>query len=404
MSNIRKKEIVYVGLSGGVDSSVSAALLKQAGFDVHGVFIKVWQPDFWGGCTMKEDRLDAMRVCAKLDIPFYTLDLEKEYKTEVVDYMISEYKAGRTPNPDVMCNKYVKFGGFFDWAMKNGANYVATGHYTRVVTMSEGKMKSSSDTDIFLLKNSSCSRQPRSQAPHKTLSYLLAGTDKNKDQSYFLWTLTQKQLSKTLFPVGNMEKPEVRKLAKKFGLETAVKKDSQGLCFIGKVEMAEFLKHFIKTKPGNVLNEKGEIIGRHDGVELYTIGQRHGFEITKKTNSDDRYFIINKNSKNNTLVVSHNPSEQCQGSTLTVNQEVKLEDVNWISGLAPDFTKEYFARIRYRQPLEKCHILRQGKSILVTFNNTQKAITPGQSVVIYDARPNGSSGRSEICLGGGIIK
>ena len=215
---------VFVGLSGGVDSSVSAALLKEQGYDVHGIFIKVWQPDIalTGGCTWREDRLDAMRVCAKLGIPFYTLNLEREYKKEVVDYMIREYKAGRTPNPDVMCNKYVKFGGFFDWAMKNGADFVATGHYAQNHCSPEGKVKLSESTDIFLLKNSSCSRQPRSQVSPKALPYtLLAGKDKNKDQSYFLWTLTQKQLAKTLFPVGNLEKPQVRKLAEKFGLQTA---------------------------------------------------------------------------------------------------------------------------------------------------------------------------------------
>ncbi len=215
------KKKVFVGLSGGVDSSVSAALLQSQGYDVFGVFIKVWQPDFYE-CTWKEDRLDAMRVCAKLNIPFYTLDLEKEYKKEVVDYMIEEYKNGRTPNPDVMCNKYIKFGGFFDWAMSQGADFVATGHYARLNKEHE----------------------------------LVAGRDSNKDQSYFLWTLTKEQLSKTLFPVGDIEKTEVRKLAKKFGLPTAEKKDSQGLCFIGKVDMAEFLHHFIETKPGPVLNDK----------------------------------------------------------------------------------------------------------------------------------------------------
>lgn len=357
--NSKKK--VFVGLSGGVDSSVSAALLKKAGFDVSGVFIKVWQPDFWGGCTMKEDRLDAMRVCAKLNIPFYTLDLEREYKKEVVDYMISEYKAGRTPNPDVMCNKYVKFGGFFDWAMAKGADYVATGHYAQVVK-------------------------------HKTESVkLLAGRDKNKDQSYFLWTLTQKQLSKTLFPVGDIEKPEVRRLAKKFGLENAVKKDSQGLCFIGKVDMADFLKHFIKTKSGNVLNEDGETIGKHNGVELYTLGQRHGFVINKKTINDDRYFIINKNSKDNTLTVSHNPIKTKDISCT----EVKLKNINWISGTEPDSKKQYSARIRYRQLLEKCVLNKKDNGeIIIKFINPQKAVTPGQSVVIYD---------KEVCLGGGII-
>jgi tRNA-specific 2-thiouridylase len=375
---------VFVGLSGGVDSSVSAALLKEAGFDVYGVFIKVWQPEFWGGCTMKEDRLDAMRVCAKLDIPFYTLNLEKEYKKEVVDYMISEYKIGRTPNPDVMCNKYVKFGGFFDWAMKNGADYVATGHYARML---KGKQKKA-QTQVL----GSPSQTRPDHSPDQFSACLLAGVDKNKDQSYFLWTLTQKQLTKTLFPVGNMEKPMVRKLAKKFGLSTAVKKDSQGLCFIGKVDMADFLKEFISPKKGNVLNEKGEVIGGHDGAFYYTLGQRHGFEITKKTTSEDRYFIIDKDFENNTLTVSHNPIKTEDDS----QKEIILKNVNWISGSEPDFTKKYSARIRYRQPLEKCSFKKdENGDLVIIFSRFQKAPTPGQSVVFYDG---------EICLGGGIIQ
>jgi len=357
----KNKGKVFVGLSGGVDSSVSAALLKEQGFDVVGVFIKVWQPDFWGGCTMKEDRLDAMRVCAKLNIPFLTLNLEREYKKEVVDYMIDEYRLGRTPNPDVMCNKFIKFGGFFDWAMKNGADYVATGHYARV----ESRMSK---------------------------FYLLAGNDKSKDQTYFLWTLKQSHLAKTFFPIGNIEKIQVRKLAKKFGLFTAEKKDSQGLCFIGKIDMSDFLKHFLKTKSGDILNEKGEIIGRHDGVELYTLGQRHGFEIFKKTTFDGRYFIINKDFKRNSLIVSHNPIKIDDIN----NREIKLKNINWILGEEPDFNIEYLARIRYRQPLEKCFFVKdKNSSVFIKFNNIQKSPTPGQSVVFF---------LNKICLGGGIIE
>ena len=357
--------MVFVGLSGGVDSSVSAALLKRAGFDVKGVFIKVWQPAIalTGGCTWREDRLDAMRVCAKLDIPFYTLDLEKEYKKEVVDYMIREYKAGRTPNPDVMCNKYVKFGGFFDWALRHGADFVATGHYARA-----------------------CQKTGRRVG----ITYLLAGKDKNKDQSYFLWTLTQKQLAKTLFPVGDLAKPQVRQLAKKFGLLTAEKRDSQGLCFIGKVDMTDFLKNFIKEKPGKVLNEKNEVIGAHAGVFYYTIGQRHGFTVTKKQTAEKPYFVIAKNLKNNTLTVSHNPITAKEISS----REIKVKNVNWVAGLKPNFSKEYFARIRYRQPLEKCHFRYQDSTLTVIFAKPQKSPTPGQSVVFYD---------KEVCLGGGII-
>lgn len=370
---------VFVGLSGGVDSSVSAALLKKQGFDVRGVFIKVWQPEIalTGGCTWREDRLDAMRVCAKLGIPFYTLDLEKEYKKEVVDYMIREYKAGRTPNPDVMCNKYIKFGGFFDWAMKNGADFVATGHYARVCNQPEGKAKLS-------------------------LPYLLlAGKDKNKDQSYFLWTLTQKQLSKTLFPVGDLKKPQVRRLAKKFGLPTAEKKDSQGLCFIGKVDMVDFLKNFIREKPGKVLNEKKEIIGRHNGVFYFTIGQRHGFNIFKKVSKEKPYFVVAKNLENNTLTVSHDLISKNDIS----NKEIKVKNVNWIAGIEPDFKKEYSARIRYRLSLEKCRFEKfQKGELIIKFTKPQKSSTPGQSAVFYDVRPNDSSGRRGVCLGGGIIK
>jgi tRNA-specific 2-thiouridylase len=350
---------VYVGMSGGVDSSVSALLLKKAGYDVTGVFIKVWQPEFFE-CTWRQDRLDAMRVCAKLDIPFVTLNLEDEYKNEVVDYMIKEYKLGRTPNPDVMCNKYVKFGGFFDWAMKQGADYVATGHYARTKIVKD-----------------------------KTL--MLAGKDKNKDQSYFLWTLTQKQLSRTLFPIGKIEKPEVRKLAEKYGLSTAIKKDSQGLCFIGKIDIKDFLKNYIDEKKGKVLNEKGEIIGEHDGVFYLTIGQRHGFTVTKKTPNDSAYFIVEKNIKNNTITISQD-SLKILGNESKI---IKLIDINWTLGVIPDLSNKYSSRIRYRQPLEECTI-RKNKSdnYELHFAKPQKAITPGQSAVIYD---------NNICLGGGII-
>ncbi len=374
--NIKKirQARVFVGLSGGVDSSVSAALLKEQGYDVTGVFIKVWQPDFWGGCTMVADRLDAMRVCAKLDIPFYTLDLEKEYKKEVVDYMISEYKAGRTPNPDVMCNKYVKFGGFFDWAMKNGADYVATGHYSRVKSYKVNKVERTT------------------KKPYKPdeLYKLLTGVDTNKDQSYFLWTLTQKQLAKTLFPVGDLKKPEVRKLAKKFGLETAEKKDSQGLCFIGKVEMTEFLKHFIKSKTGAVLNIKEEKIGTHKGAVFYTIGQRHGFIIDHKNTAEQKSFVVAKNIEKNTITVSDHFLEE---GNLKNNKEIYISHVNWTVN-PPILGQIYEARIRYRGELYKCQIEIKNKKTKVIFKGEIKNCTPGQSIVFY---------QKYVCLGGGII-
>ena len=350
---------VFVGMSGGVDSSVSAALLKEQDYDVTGVFIKVWQPEFFE-CTWRQDRLDAMRVCAKLDIPFVTLNLEDEYKKEVVDYMIEEYKNGNTPNPDVMCNKYVKFGGFFDWAITQGADYVATGHYARVKKVGDKYQ-------------------------------MLAGDDKNKDQSYFLWTLTQKQLSKTLFPVGDIEKPEVRRLAKKYNLSTSIKKDSQGICFIGKIDIKDFLKNYIEEKKGDVLDENGNIIGTHDGVFYLTVGQRHGFSVNKKTSDDNPYYIIKKDIKNNTIVVS----QDVMKVENTEKNKLTIKNINWTLGKEPDFSKKYFARIRYRQPLEECVIKKDNGKIEINFTRPQKSITAGQSIVIYDG---------EVCLGGGIIE
>ncbi|MEN9524048.1 MAG: hypothetical protein RL536_117, partial [Candidatus Parcubacteria bacterium] len=291
-SSSQKK--VFVGMSGGVDSSLSAALLKKAGYDVTGVFIKAWQPD-WIECTWREERRDAMRVAAHLDIHFVTLDLEKEYKKEVVDYMIAEYKIGRTPNPDVMCNKQIKFGAFYEWAMKNGADFVATGHYARVEKFSD--------------------------------SYkLLAGVDNNKDQSYFLWTIKNEQLPHIIFPIGHLTKPEVRKMAAKLKLPTAEKKDSQGLCFIGMVDMKEFLSHYIQQKKGNVLDVNGKIIGEHNGAFLFTIGERHGFTITKKTPNDGALFAVSKNVLNNTITVSEKSGD---GKLPFANRRVSLKETNW---------------------------------------------------------------------------
>jgi len=348
-----KGKKVYIGMSGGVDSSVSAALLKERGFDVTGVFIKVWQPD-WFECTWREDRLDAMRVCVELDIPFVTLDLEKEYKKEVVDYMVSEYRAGKTPNPDVMCNKYVKFGGFFDWAMANDADYVATGHYAQI-------------------------------KENNGMFELIAGRDQGKDQSYFLWTLTQKQLSRTLFPIGGMEKLETRRLARNFNLPVAEKKDSQGLCFIGKVNIKEFLSHYIELKKGVILNEIGEILGEHDGATFYTIGERFGFDQTKKTSDEKPYYIIARDIEKNTITVSHKSFE---GSLSVEKSKYSLTSINWISGV-PDIKKQYLARIRHLGELLPCKINDQ----TIDFEKST-IVANGQSIVLYDG---------DQCIGGGIV-
>lgn len=346
---------VFVGLSGGVDSAVSAALLQKAGYDVTGVFIKVWSPDFLP-CTWREDRRDAMRVCAHLGIPFLTLDLEDEYKKEVVDYMIAEYKAGRTPNPDVMCNKEIKFGAFYNFAMKRGAEYVATGHYVR--------------TD------------PKTGT-------LVEGRDKGKDQSYFLWTLTKDQLSHVLFPVGDMPKAEVRKLAKKFKLPNAEKKDSQGLCFLGKVDMREFLSHFLRPKSGKVLNVQGKVIGTHDGAVFFTLGQRHGFTVENKQTESEALYVISKDVRANTITVSSLKPDDTENLGRT---EVSIHKANWVE--EPDEKKTYRIRFRYHQEPLAGKVIRKGNDTTLELLESFVGASAGQSAVIYDG---------ERMIGGGVI-
>ncbi len=346
---------VFVGVSGGVDSSVSLALLKEQGFDVTGVFLKVWSPDFLP-CDWREERRSAMRVCATLDVPFMTLDCEAEYKKEVVDYMIREYKEGRVPNPDVFCNKYVKFGVFLKKALELGADYIATGHYAQVKD-----------------------------------GLLLESADKNKDQSYFLYTMGQKELTHTLFPIGHLTKPEVRSLASKFNLPTAEKKDSQGLCFIGRIDMKDFLTHFIETKTGDVLNTKGEIIGVHDGAILYTIGQRHGFTISKKSAEEPRYFVISKDLENNTITIASKENEK---DIVYSTNKIFLKDIHFVSGKDLE-DKDVEVRIRYRQEKQKAKIEKASDGYYINFENPQNGVAIGQSAVLY---------LEEVCLGGGIIE
>ncbi len=358
---MNKKPKVFVGVSGGVDSSVALALLKKEGFDVTGVFLKVWHPDFLP-CDWREERRSAMRVCATLNVPFITLDCEKEYKKEVVDYMIREYSAGRVPNPDVFCNKYVKFGVFLEKALEMGADFVATGHYARKIKNKNGKFE------------------------------LWEAKDKNKDQSYFLHTLTQEQLSHALFPIGDMLKSKVRKMAEKFGLPTATKKDSQGLCFIGKVDMQDFLSHYIEMKRGDVLDLRGEKIGFHNGAVFYTIGQRHGFTITKKTSNDPRFFVISKNIKNNTITVADKDRES--DSVFSV-KNITIDNLNIIGEKLSKLPMKTSVRIRYRQEKISCVLDIKDDGYIVIFEKPQNAIAVGQSAVFYN---------KEICIGGGIIE
>jgi tRNA-specific 2-thiouridylase len=357
VKNVNKT--VFVGVSGGVDSSVSAALLKDQGYNVVGVFIRTWTPDFIE-CTWRDERRDAMRVCAHLGIPFLECDAEAEYKKEVADYMIEEYKKGNTPNPDVMCNREVKFGVFWSFAKAHGADYIATGHYAIC-----------DKENSFSLK----------QSP-----------DKSKDQIYFLWTLTQDDLSHTLFPIGHLQKTEVRKIAEKYMLPTATKKDSQGVCFLGPLDMKDFLKHYIETKKGNVLNEKEEIIGIHDGAVFFTLGERHGFIITKKQDNDLPLYVVSKDIEANTITVSHKLDLE-QNDNSELHRTALCCNTNWISML-PENGKQYTAQIRYHGELFNCKVeVKENNTARISFDKNI-LVDKGQSIVFYDG---------DICLGGGVV-
>lgn len=346
---------IFVGMSGGVDSSVSAALLKEQakknGWRIVGAYIKTWQPE-WLPCTWREERRDAMRVAAVLDIPLITIDCEHEYKQKVADYMIAEYRAGRTPNPDIMCNKEIKFGSFLTQARAAGADMIATGHYAQ---NSDGK--------------------------------LYEGVDPDKDQSYFLGTLTPEQLKYTIFPVGHLHKKEVRALARHYGLPTAEKKDSQGICFLGNIDMKEFLKHYIPQKQGEVLDTSGTIIGWHNGAWFLTIGERHGFTITKKTDHDTPYYIVGKDVEKNTITVSHKK----YGVSDKPVYAVTLTDVV-VRGL---LTGTITARLRYRQKPQGCTVSMHDKTLTISFTEPQDGVSVGQSVVLY---------KGTECIGGGVIE
>lgn len=356
----QSKGKVYVGMSGGVDSSVSAALLQKEGYEIVGVFMKVWQPDFLA-CTWEDERRDAMRVAAHLGIPLLTWDFENEYKKEVADYMIREYKEGRTPNPDVMCNKEIKFGVFFRRAIKEGADYVATGHYAQIA---------------FDKKNN--------------VYKMLAGVDLGKDQSYFLWTIGQEQLSRTFFPVGGFKKTHVRDLAKKFKLPVADKKDSQGLCFMGKLDMKDFLRHYVQEKEGEVLDDKGNIVGTHRGALFYTLGERHGFTITKKTTEERPYYVVAKDLESNTITVVHDVEIFDDKA-----QNIQLISVNFCRGISFDTKRKLTAQIRYHGEHNVCEIQKKDNGTFELHFDNPVLVARGQSIVLYD--------KGE-CIGGGIVK
>ncbi len=347
---------VFVGLSGGVDSSVCALRLIKQGYNVVGVFIKVWHPDFLE-CNWEQERLDAMRVAAKLRIPFLTCDAEKAYKDDVADYFIGEYKMGRTPNPDVMCNKYVKFGAFLDFAKSHNADFVATGHYA-IRNENEG-------------------------------SYTLhRGVDGTKDQSYFLWTLTQAQLKYILLPVGDSEKTIIRKEAEDADLITAEKKDSQGICFLGAVDIPEFLSHYIELKEGAVLNEEGVTIGTHKGALVYTNGQRQGFTITTSNPVRKPYYVCDRNIEENTITVTTNKI------VTEIKSLITLTELNYIA-FEPKVGNMLSIQTRYRQKPSLCEIVSiDEKSLTLTYTEVGETVSYGQSCVLYD---------DEVCCGGGII-
>lgn len=346
-------EKVIVGMSGGVDSAVAALKLKQCGYDVVGIFMKNWnEKDAQGECTSTQDYEDARQTCEKIGIPCYTVNFEKEYYERVFKYFLSEYKAGRTPNPDVLCNSEIKFSAFLDFAKKSGAEYLATGHYARIER---------TDDTLFLKK----------------------GLDNEKDQSYFLCMLKKEQLINALFPVGELKKQEVREIAKEYGLNVADKKDSTGICFIGERNFRKFLQSYIPAQPGDMVDETGKTVGKHIGLMYYTLGQRRGLDIG---GPGGRWFVIKKDVKNNILVVSQNED-------LTLTSFCDVDNLNFINPVEScEF--ECSAKFRYRQPDQKVLIKIKGTGAHIEFSEKQRAVTPGQYAVFYS---------KDICLGGGII-
>lgn len=362
MTKPKSSTRVVVGMSGGVDSSVAALLLKREGYDVIGIFMKNWDDtDENGFCSAEEDAEDVRRVCDQLGIPYYTINFEKAYYDKVFAYFLDEYKRGRTPNPDVMCNREIKFGEFLQKALELGADYLAMGHYARIERTASGEAK------------------------------LLRGADSNKDQTYFLHALNQEQLAKAMFPIGHLTKPEVRRIAEEAGLATAKKKDSTGICFIGERNFKQFLSGYLPAQPGPMVDLRtGETKGRHDGLMYYTLGQRQGLGIGG-SGTGEPWFVADKDLERNILyVVQGDRHPRLYSDGLTAS------GVNWISPARPDKPLTCTAKFRYRQPDQKVTVtLREDGTADVEFAEPQKAVTPGQAVVFYDG---------DVCLGGGTIE
>ena len=350
---------VVCGMSGGVDSSVAALLLKNQGYNVIGLFMQNWEEDDENGvCTAEEDYADVRRVCNKIGIPYYSVNFAGEYLDRVFSYFIKEYSAGRTPNPDVLCNREIKFGPFKEYAEKLGADYIATGHYCDIL---------------------------HEQGVH----YLLKAKDQNKDQTYFLNQLSQKQLSNVLFPLGKLEKGEVRKIAEENGLSTAEKKDSTGICFIGERKFKKFLQNYIPAKKGLIKTYDNRILGEHDGLMYYTLGQRKGLNIGGQKNDEGRWFVIEKDLKNNVLFVAHGDESKLY------KKKLLIKDMNFIPSDIYGDEFSCYAKTRYRQSEQKCVAKKTGDGLELIFDEPQRAITEGQFAVLYD---------EEKCLGGGVIE
>ena len=381
---------VYVGMSGGVDSSLTASLLVEQGYKVTGVYMKNWTQDLPGmRCPWADDLADAKRVAVQLGIDFKVFDFENEYREKVVQYMIDEYKLGRTPNPDIMCNQEVKFKIFLESALEDGADLIATGHYARVAHAEE---LPASDGLGFApgLHGAQAPIQTRAAEPSlqnqaiPPKAQLLQAVDSNKDQTYFLYRVTEKALEKTLFPLGEYTKPQVREMAEARGLFTAAKKDSQGICFVGQIGIREFLSQYVEQKAGAIIDRQtGKVLGQHDGAIFYTIGQRHGLDI----GGGLPYYVVGKDMEKNEVYVTTNLNDEALWKP-----ELHVTMPHWINEAPVE--GEYMIRVRHRAALAPAQLRHVDGGVILTLKNPERSVAAGQSIVIYDG---------DRCIGGGIV-